>query len=301
MYTLDIYLQQKTPWYGFISHIYKESKRIRGRKACREKGEGTRQQNRSCLRTNNMKPRGSLISQHSSCIVSSLEGWKLWWSNRFGPGHPRNPGSQRAAQECSNPWICREIPNNPYTALSRLLWCQNRRLGKGLLRSLLTPIIHGPMIQGGPRALGCQATCQANILGGKELWQEAAGGKWASALGKPSLQRHKVWAERPAFHWHVLQPYHQGTINLSGALAENSLFLQGFCGTSSWICHCYSASTLCLIICLSPATPCPEQLHTAPAPDVTHTAFRWHCEQPIPAGTNTDAYKFLTFSSTSLC
>lgn len=159
------------------------------------------------------------------------------------------------------------------------------------------------MIQAGPRALGCQATCQANILGGRELWQEATEGKWASALGKSSLQRHKVSAERPAFHWHVLQPYHQGTINLSGALAENFLFLQGFCGTSSWICHFYSASTLCLIICLPPATPCPEQLHTA---QMLHTQLwpvcqsRCHCEKPTSVGTSPATYKCLTFSSTSL-
>lgn len=40
------------------------------------------------------------------------------------------------------------------------------------------------MIRGGPRALGCQATCQANILRGKEIWQEATGGKTGISSGK---------------------------------------------------------------------------------------------------------------------
>lgn len=78
------------------------------------------------------------------------------------------------------------------------------------------------------------------------------------ALGKPSLQRHKVSAERPAFHWDVLQPSHWGTINLSGNLTENSLFLQCFCGISSWILYFYSALTSLLIICPPPSNPSPR-------------------------------------------
>lgn len=108
----DICLQQKTSiliWFYF-KYIYKENKRVWERKACRGKGEGTRRQNRSCLRKNNMKPGGSLIWQFRFCILSSLEGWKLWglmvkrvWT--WSPKEPLCPGCQGPAQESSNPWI----------------------------------------------------------------------------------------------------------------------------------------------------------------------------------------------------
>lgn len=142
------------------------------------------------------------------------------------------------------------------------------------------------MIQGGSRAFNFQTTFQANILGGQELWHEATGRKKASTLGKRSLQRHKVSVERPAFHWDVLQPYHQGTISLSGILTENSLFLQLFCGTSSWIHNFYSALTPCLIICLSPCQRpflkrstrlWGKMLFTPLSPDCQ---LRCQCEQP---------------------
>lgn len=67
------------------------------------KGEGTRRQSRSCVRKNSMKPGGSLISQHSSCILSSLEALRFDGQTGSDQATQGTTRCQRPAQESSNP------------------------------------------------------------------------------------------------------------------------------------------------------------------------------------------------------
>lgn len=62
------------------------------------------------------------------------------------------------------------------------------------------------MIQGGPRAIGCQATCQTNILGGMEFWQETTWVKQGSSSGKAVTAEAQGLCREASLSLHVLQP-----------------------------------------------------------------------------------------------
>lgn len=99
---------------------------------------------------------------------------------------PKEPqGVKGQHRRAAIPVKCREIPNNPYRALSKLVWCQNRRLDKGLLRSFTTRII--PWSRDPGRTTG---TWLPGNLPGQHPWRQGtlAGSYW----GKMGISSGKV-------------------------------------------------------------------------------------------------------------